>query len=43
MLGGPYRRREVARRLFILAIVAAIVIVPGIVALAMLITGNAGH
>ena len=43
MLGGPYRRREVARRLLILAIVTAIVIVPAIVALAMLMTGNAGR
>ena len=41
MLGGPYLRREAARRLLILAIVAAIVVVPGIVALAMLMTGNA--
>ena len=43
MFGGSYPRREVARRMLILAIVAAIVIVPAIVALAMLLTGNAGR
>ena len=42
MFGGPSPRREIARRLLILATVAAIVIVPAIVALAMLMTGNAG-
>ena len=42
MRGGPYPGREVARRLLILAIVTGIIIVPAIVALAMLMTGYAG-
>jgi hypothetical protein len=42
VLGRSYPPRENARRLLILAIVAAAVFVPGIVALVMLLTGNAG-
>jgi hypothetical protein len=42
MVRGSQSKREIARRALILAIVAAIVFVPAIVALAMLLTGNAG-
>jgi hypothetical protein len=42
MLGGLHSGRETARRALIMAIAIAIVFVPAVVALAMLLTGNAG-
>lgn len=39
---GPYSSRERARRLFIMGIVAAVVVVPGAVALAIILSGNLG-
>ncbi len=39
---GPYGRKERARRIFIMGIVAAVVLVPGAVALAIILTGNLG-
>ena len=39
---GPYSTRERARRVFIMGIVAAVILVPGGVALAIILTGNLG-
>lgn len=39
---GHYSRRERARRIFIMGIVAVVILVPGGVALAIILTGNLG-
>lgn len=39
---GDYTRRERTRRVIIMAIVVAVIYVPGIVAVAMILTGHAG-
>ncbi len=41
-MDGHLPRMERARRLLIIAIIAAVIVVPGIVAVAMILTGTAG-